>query len=189
MLSETLKEETKDLHVALEKVMVPMIKNIRGNQDYVKVLELFYSYFGALERKISKLEPLELPDYHQRRKKEAIAEDIVSLGGTVPELAPDQHLPELANQLQVWGALYVMEGSTLGGIHISKMIAKLLNLKSGTSLAFFDGYGDQTNSMWNSFRAALDEQVATPEEKAVVIQSANETFLEFKRWIELKQAA
>jgi len=189
MLSETLKEETKDLHVALEKAMVPMIRNIRVNEDYIQVLQLFYSYFGGLEKKLATVAALNVPDYAHRRKKEAIAKDIISLGGTVPELTPNLHLPAIENELQAWGALYVMEGSTLGGLHISKMIAKHLDLQNGTSLAFFDGYGDHTNSMWESFKSAMDQKITSPEEQAIVVQSANDTFTAFKSWIELKTAS
>lgn len=186
MLSTTLKEETKDLHVALEKAMVPMIKDIRVREDYVKVLELFYSYFGGLEKKVETVGDLNLPDHHLRRKKEAIAEDILSLDGILPGLTPDQHLPEIANKLHALGALYVMEGSTLGGLYISKMIAKQLNLQDGKSLSFFDGYGEQTENMWNAFKSTLNEQVVRSEDQAVVIQAANDTFTKFKSWIELK---
>lgn len=186
MLSKTLKEETKDLHVALEKTMVPMIKNIRVKEDYIKVLELFYSYFGGLEGKIERVAGLHLPDQHLRRKKEAIAEDILSLGGSLPELTPEAHLPELDTKLHALGALYVMEGSTLGGLYISKMIAKQLNLEDGKSLSFFDGYGDQTDNMWNAFRSSLDEQVTESDEQATVLEAANSTFKKFKSWIELR---
>lgn len=185
MLSKTLKEETKDLHVALEKAMVPMIKHIQVKQDYVNVLALFYSYFGGLEKKLETVGDLNVPDHQLRRKKEAIADDILSLDGSLPELTPEQHLPKIENKLQALGALYVMEGSTLGGIYISKMIAKQLNIQDGISLSFFEGYGDKTEDMWNSFRSNLDEQVIKSEEQAVVIQAANQTFLKFKNWIEV----
>ncbi len=163
-----------------------MIKDIRAKEDYVKVLELFYSYFGGLEKKVDTVGHLNLPDYHLRRKKEAIANDIVSLNGTLPALTPDQHLPDITNKLQALGALYVMEGSTLGGIYISKMIAGQLNLEDGKSLSFFNGYGDQTESMWTSFKSSLEQLVVEPGEQAMVIQAANETFTRFKNWIDLK---
>lgn len=189
MLSTTLKEETKDLHVALEKVMIPMIKDIRVSEDYIRILELFYSFFGGLETKVDAVTDLHLRDHHLRRKKEAIANDILSLGGTLPALTPDQYLPETNDKLQALGALYVMEGSTLGGLYISKMIAKQLNLENGKSLSFFDGYGEKTEDMWNAFKSNLDERVVRPEEQATVVQAANDTFMKFKSWIELNKTA
>lgn len=162
-----------------------MIKNIKANTDYIKVLELFYSYFGGLERKINAIRNLNLPDYSDRRKKDDIAADILSLGGTVPALTPDEHLPQIDDELQALGALYVMEGSTLGGLHIAKMIAANLNLQNGTSLAFFNGYGDQTDAMWESFKHSLDTRITDPEDQSKVIRAANDTFLGFRKWIEL----
>lgn len=189
MLSITLKEETKDLHVALEKAMVPMIKGIQTSEDYVKVLGLFYSYYGGLENRLGKIVDIKIPDHHLRRKKEIIADDILSLGGTLPELTPGQHLPSIENKYQAFGALYVMEGSTLGGLYISKMIEKQLNLTDGASLSFFDGYGEQTEEMWNSFKSALDEQAVHTAEQAAVVQAANDTFKKFKTWIALSTAS
>lgn len=186
MLSETLKEETKNLHVALEKAMVPRIKGIRTPQDYIKVLDLFYSYFGGLEKKIEEVGNLDIADYSERRKKEAIAADILSLGGTLPELTPDQFLPEIDSRLKALGALYVMEGSTLGGLYISKMIANQLGEQVSTALSFFDGYGEQTAAMWDAFKSHLDAEVSEPRDQAEVIQSANETFLHFRTWIDVQ---
>lgn len=162
-----------------------MIKDIQVKQDYLKVLELFYSYFGGLEEKLETVGDLNVPDHQLRRKKEAIADDILSLDGSLPELTPEQHLPKIENKLQALGALYVMEGSTLGGIYISKMIAKQLNIQDGISLSFFEGYGEKTEDMWNSFRSSLDGQVIKSEEQTLVIQAANQTFLKFKDWIEV----
>ena len=82
-----------------------------------------------------------------------------------------------------------MEGSTLGGLYISKMIAKQLNLTNGAFLSFFDGYGEQTEEMWNSFKSALDEQVVHTAEQAAVVQAANDTFKKFKTWIALSTAS
>lgn len=166
-----------------------MIKDIRVKEDYVRVLELFYSYFGGLEKKVETVGDLNLPDHPLRRKKEAIADDILLLDGTLPELTPEQHLPKIENKLQALGALYVMEGSTLGGIYISKMIAKQLNIEDGKALSFFDGYGEQTENMWNAFKSRLDEQVVKLEEQTTVIQAANETFMQFKSWIDSKMAS
>jgi heme oxygenase len=124
-----------------------------------------------------------LPDYSQRRKTSALAGDLVSLEAKQPLLATEQQLPEIHNHLQALGALYVIEGSTLGGKIISKMINQQLGLTDGLGLSFFDGYGNDTELMWQRFRQSIDQQVK-PADEQIIIQSANDTFLKFSNWFD-----
>jgi heme oxygenase len=182
MLSDKLKESTKQNHQQLEKALVGKLKTIRSANDYTGLLKLFYGYFGGLEQKINKIIDTEfLPDHMERRKTKAIADDLLSLGSEIPEQATGNSLPVIANHLQALGALYVIEGSTLGGKIISKMMQQQLNL-GGKGLSFFAGYGDRTERMWDSFKSTLNKQAETPARQAEVIAAANETFLKFGEW-------
>ncbi len=48
-----------------------------------------------------------------------------------------------------FGALYVLEGSTIGGLIIKKMISEKLGSEEGMS--FFEGYGKKTAERWKVF--------------------------------------
>src|SRR5690554_5361704 len=115
MLSEKLRENTKTAHVELEKVLVPKIKSIHTTNDYLEILVYFYRFFAPLEKAIfSQIEAV-LPDSAQRRKSAWIVEDIHSLKPSYPAISPYPFTPEINSQTQAIGALYVLEGSTLGG--------------------------------------------------------------------------
>ncbi|MCO5936601.1 biliverdin-producing heme oxygenase [Mucilaginibacter sp. RB4R14] len=183
MLSDKLKEETKANHQILEKRLVSQLKAIRSQQEYANLLKLFYGYFGGLEVKINQaIDKNLLPDNDERRKTQAIADDITALGGDVPAKADCDALPRIKNHLEALGALYVIEGSTLGGKIISKMMQQQLSLDKG--LSFFTSYGDNTVTMWDTFKNALDSQAENPEQEAVIIAAANETFFKFGEWFE-----
>ncbi len=183
MLSDKLKEETKQNHQVLEKALVGRLKAIRSPQEYANLLKLFYGYFGGLEVLINKaIDSTMLTDSVQRRKTQAIADDILTLSEDVPIKATGDDLPRINDHLEALGALYVIEGSTLGGKIISKMMAQQLGLDKGMS--FFAGYGDKTERMWDTFKQALNSQAQNPEQEAVVIAAANETFLKFGDWFE-----
>lgn len=182
MLSEKLKEETKQNHQILEKALVGNLKAIRDKEAYVELLKLFYGYFGGLEESIAQnIDPNLLPDNAERRKIEFIANDIEALGGEAPAKADGNDLPRIQSHLEALGALYVIEGSTLGGKIISKMMQQQLGL-SGAGLSFFSGYGDSTEQMWNTFKDVLNAQAENPEQEAAVIAAANQTFLKFGDW-------
>ncbi|NCD69302.1 biliverdin-producing heme oxygenase [Mucilaginibacter agri] len=181
MLAENLKEQTLANHQQLEKKLVGQIKGLTSKEDYIKLLQLFYGYFGGLEERINLfIDQNIIPDHANRRKTESIAADITELGGTPADKAINNDLPEINNAQQALGALYVIEGSTLGGSIISKMISGRLGLQNG--LSFFNSYGDNTHQMWAVFKNILNGQPA--ESQPVVVDAANSTFLKFENWIE-----
>ncbi|MES3016491.1 MAG: biliverdin-producing heme oxygenase [Bacteroidota bacterium] len=185
MFSDTLKDATQQNHQDLEKIIVPKIRSIRSEPDYVNLLNLFYSYFGGLEARVqSAVDERLLPDYSERRKAMSILNDIEALDGTAIEMAANADLPEIKDHTAALGALYVMEGSTLGGKIISKMIAQALPGKADHALTFYQSYGENTGEMWNTFKTALNEQVNSAEDQQSVIDAANDTFLKFSQWIE-----
>ncbi|MCD8742283.1 biliverdin-producing heme oxygenase [Mucilaginibacter roseus] len=184
MLSEKLKEETKTYHHQTEVALIGRIKAISDKEDYASLLKMFYGYFGGLEKHIDNaIDTSLMDDYHQRRKTSAIAEDLEALNADVPAVAEGGDLPEITSHLQALGALYVIEGSTLGGKIISKMIAQKLDPLHGEALSFFNSYGDDTMKMWNSFKEKMNNQAQTEAEKATVTESANNTFRHFADWI------
>lgn len=186
--SELLKTHTRSNHQELEKILVGKMRNIHNKQQYIELLQLFYDYFGAIEKQINPfIGVVQLEDYSQRRKTTALKNDIIKLGGNVRNDIEADDLPEYDNSLQAFGALYVIEGSTLGGPHICKMIKKQLDQQDDVGFSFFNGYGDQTEAMWNKFKVVLDDQAEDEMEQSFILASADQTFLKFRTWIQ-KQA-
>lgn len=182
MLAEQLKEQTLAYHQQLEKKLVRQIKMIETEADYVKLLMLFYAYFGGLEEKINNfIDTAHLPDHDKRRKTAAIADDIRTFEANPAAKASGADLPQIENAAQAFGALYVIEGSTLGGSIISKMISGKLGIRNG--LSFFNGYGEVSHEMWEQFKDTINTLPET--DHTAVIEAANQTFLKFSNWIAL----
>jgi len=185
MLSEKLKIQTLTNHQQLEKMLIGRMKAMRSAQDYINLLQLFYSYFGGLETLIDKyIGSDQLPDHAERRKSAALVNDITALGGSAEPLASGNDLPAIENSLQAYGALYVIEGSTLGGKIISKMVAQQLGIADGKGLSFFSSYGDNLAAMWDKFKENLDLQAQNQSDEDVIVDAANATFAKFKQWAE-----
>jgi heme oxygenase len=183
-LSEQLKENTQTNHQALEKQVILLIKAIQTPDDYGNLINLFYSYFGGVELLVdSSLKIERIPDYPDRRKTASLSHDLFTLGIAKASLAVGNDLPQINNHLQAIGAMYVMEGSTLGGVHISKMIQQRLPSLDEQALTFFNGYRSDTQAMWQKFKTAIDGEQLQTGEAAYIIQSANETFIKFANWI------
>lgn len=184
-LLEQLKSETLSNHQQLEKGLIGKLKAMQGPEDYIRILQLFYSFFGALEDQINQYVGADqLADYAERRKTLSIRNDIIALNGTVPDKAPASDLPVMVNALQAFGALYVIEGSTLGGQVISKMITKQLGAGMENGLSFFRSYGENTMAMWNSFKIVLEAYADGQQDALIITGAANETFMKFRLWME-----
>lgn len=112
-----------------------------------------------------------------RRRAPLIRAD---LGAAVADALPlCAALPPLATEAQLLGAMYVLEGSTLGGQVIGRALAKAGLPPS----AYFVGYGARTGPLWQDFGRALTETVTAPADQDAVVASAGATFLALSEWI------
>lgn len=186
MLNEYIKEHTKEAHQSLEGKVVRQMKAIRSEADYAEVLNLFYTYFASVERAIAPFVTNEvLPDYAERRNSSYIKADIESLG-VQPELDPNASVPQINNKLEALSALYVLEGSIMGGPYIVQMLKKYGMDKGFT---FFSGYGDESAAMWQKFVAALNAVAeSTPDNKERAAEVANQTFARFEELFNAKSS-
>lgn len=173
MISQEIKAATKEAHQKLEKTVVLRLKDIRSAADYAEVLKCFYVYFNAIELAIAPFITTSLlPDYPQRRNSSYIKHDIEELGESVNEL-PNPKVPSIYNEITALGALYVLEGSIMGGPYIVEMLKKY-GMDKGFS--FFSGYGEDTGRMWGNFTAVMNQTVKSSEDEAAMISTADETF-------------
>ena len=121
MLSEKIREETKPAHLSLEKLVIQQLKSIRDDEDYAAFLKKFYTYFNQVEKVIAPYMTKEvLPDYLERRNSSFLKRDIEELGNNIDDVSVVA-VPEITDKVSALGALYVMEGSTMGGKIIVQM--------------------------------------------------------------------
>lgn len=117
------------------------------------------------------------PDWEvaERQRSPLILEDL-----RVPasQLPPCPAMPPLATLPQLLGAMYVIEGSTLGGQVLARQLAK-----AGLDLGrYFTGYGTLTGPRWKAFCQLLGA-AATPATEADIVESASLTFQHLTTWL------
>ena len=188
-VTEALKIRCKEAHVATEKTLIEKLKKVNSLDDYINILTTFYGYFAPVESKIEKyITPHQLPDIHSRKRSLFILSDLEKLGHLEP-LNTSESLPRIDNDLQAAGALYVLEGSTLGGRGITKMLLKNQHLRlEEKQVRFFSGYGAETGAKWMTFLNSLNQQNTGSKAIEQMIGAANETFTFFKNWIQENEA-
>ena len=122
-------------------------------------------------------------DFAERRQKGRwLEEDLAQLGiRSVSELPQCRDLPNVETWAQAVGAMYVLEGSTLGGRHISAML-RTSDIPVGAQ-RFFSSYGAEVGAMWRSF-CAIGNQLSAPAEQEVAVANARATFASMQLWLQ-----
>lgn len=183
MITDRLKQETLPAHQQLEKWMVYRIKSIESVDQYARLLQLFIGFYQPLENHLLPLVQEVVQDLAERRKSGLLWQDIHSLQVDVGNLTVCGQLPVLRSTAAALGAMYVLEGATLGGAIIAKMVKGKLVALPDAALQFFHGYGAGTLEKWNRFKACLNGYVTCEEQHPAVIQGAHETFSFFHEWL------
>ncbi|GAA4332771.1 biliverdin-producing heme oxygenase [Flaviaesturariibacter amylovorans] len=181
-----MKQETDQRHRALEARLEPQLARLSSVDAYAQLLRTFYGFYAPLETAIESVLPGNLlPDLAGRRKAALLLGDLQAIGQPaehIPLCAP----PPLESPAAAFGALYVLEGSTLGGRFIVRMISTALPDLPESALTFFRGYGPDTGPMWLRFQAALSNW-GTQNDPAPAVDAANRTFETFDAWIQQNQ--
>ncbi|GAA4048264.1 biliverdin-producing heme oxygenase [Hymenobacter glaciei] len=132
-------------------------------------------YEAALHRHAAALGPEW--QLEQRYRAPLILEDLARLGYPgQPPLCPT--LPPLDTRAQLLGAMYVLEGSSLGG----QVIARHLAAAGIEGRSFFAGRAERTGPLWKQFGQLL-EAAAAAEDADAVVASAILTFQTLAAWL------
>ena len=125
-----------------------------------------------------------------RMRVELLDADLRVLGMDAASIAalPCPPRPGLANAAQALGALYVLEGSTLGGQVIGRSISRRLGAQAAGALAYYGGHGRETAARWRGFLEELESACAAPAAQDQAIATAIDTFDALRRWLVRAQA-
>jgi len=188
MILKRLRSETQAQHSALESRM-PLMDPAFSLADYWRLLARFHGYYVPLEARLvawSRTEGQRI-NYAERVKVPELERDLYALGATADTIAQSPRcaaLPELATEAEGLGCLYVVEGSTLGGQVIRRLLQKSFGLSPESGVAFFSGYGAETGTRWKAFGGRLEEAAARLGQDDAIIAGANETFRTLGIWLE-----
>lgn len=178
-LHARLRAATGPAHAALERDLdwQARVATLTGYRGLLARLHGFHAAWepaiGAALADAAFLDP--------RRRLALLAEDLAGLG--LPPAAIDA-LPRpspapIADAASALGALYVLEGSTLGGRVIARHVARVHG--ADAPCAYYRAHGSRGGAMWTAFRGRLD---AVPEAGApAAAAAAVATFEALGRWL------
>lgn len=188
-LHARLKAQTAPLHARTEE-LVPLLRPELDRAAYGRYLGRLFGFVGPVEARLEHHRAAwssDGLDFAERRKAARIATDLAALGwapDAITNLPVCETLPALRSLGEAWGALYVLEGSTLGGVTILRVLGPRLGLTPESGLSFLVGHGERTGVQWKAFLAALDRFAARTGDEDGVVAGACATFEALIRWLE-----
>ncbi len=155
-----LRAGTRDAHARIETVpaLARLLAEDLTQAEYVAVLAHMHGFLAALEPAVAAVLARPRPDAAallDGGRLRALADDLDWFGAASQPLLDT--LPALAGPDAALGALYVIEGSGLGGRVIARHLADSLGVAPGAGGSFYCGLSAAAARLrWQRFCALLD---------------------------------
>jgi heme oxygenase len=174
-----LRNRTEAAHIKLEDG-IGFSKRTMSEAGVCRFLERMHGFFRAWEPWVA-ASAIDPGLFGPRRKLGLIEADLRRLGSTDLGNLPAYPMPfDPATPENVMGSLYVIEGSTLGGLVIRKWLKDAPWMPDG-GFAYFYSYGREAPAMWRAFQDIL-VGFATPTNADAIIEAANDTYARIYHW-------
>ncbi|MDW5265137.1 MULTISPECIES: biliverdin-producing heme oxygenase [Acidobacteriaceae] len=183
---QILRQETEVDHRKVEGT-VPLMHQGLNVAEYVQCLQRIYGVVVAWEERAAEIAPEWLQPAVRARRRRPLLELDLAWFGVVEKDDRRPALPEMNDLPGLFGTMYVMEGSTLGGQFIARHVETALHLSEGQGSSYFRGRGSQTGPLWKEFCEMLKLRIPDEQTDAVVA-SAKAMFSTFGTWMQRKSA-
>ncbi len=177
---EQLRRSTAATHRELEATL-QRAGFFAGEAGYRRYLGAVAPLYAALEAALDIAGAgLLLPDWPRRRKSELILAEL----GAEPEpefaaaIAARLDPPQGWGAGDVLGALYVLEGATLGGAVLARQM-RLCGAAGWDTRCLLDPYGSERGLLWRVFLERLETTQLTPADEVALCSRAKATFALF----------
>ncbi|WP_424360946.1 biliverdin-producing heme oxygenase [Methylocystis parvus] len=182
VLRGRLRAETADLHERLHRHpgLSAAASGAIDMDDYRALLMRLYGFHRAFESRLGEF----AGTGEALARSQLLASDLQTLGVT-PEkcayLPICDALPSITQEAEALGALYVVEGSSLGGARIAQALRANLLRRDGKGCRFFSNDGARPRA-WENVLTRLNAIDDRSQEQAV-IAAARATFQAFDAWM------
>ena len=185
-LAQALREATASDHHALDhhELLAPLLRPGLDLTVYIQILKTFLWLYRTLDVRLETA--AERLGWQPSRfalspRLNWLEQDLSILdphGQCGPLPSVFWAFPPLDSAAEWVGEVYVVEGSTLGGQVITRLVHDQLGLTPDTGGRFFFGHGEQTLERWQAFFQFAETQVTEPE-YAACCSSAQRLFADF----------
>lgn len=185
-LRDTLRRDTEAVHAGLEE-QLDLLNPTLSLTRYKAILRAFLGFYEPLETALKPLLPAAPPlGFAPPNKTPLLVRDLHYLGlspGEIRELPRCDYTPRISRIEHLAGAVYVLEGASLGAKVVARALDKNLNLQSDTGAAFFSQGACGSSTRWKQTlrwlrQLSLSKNICVNE----LVGSARSVFTGLSRW-------
>ena len=180
MFIQNLRMSTADCHKQLElnSLSLALLSDSVNENIYCRYLTQLYSFVKGFEQYVYPALSHHFLNINDRKKALFIEEDLKAHHITFDNyiILKEAFFSDIYPGVYVAaGALYVLEGSTLGGQIIVKHLQKAMP-PGFKNAAYFSAYQQKTGSMWKEFLQQLTALPQSKQQEQQIISGAITTF-------------
>ena len=191
ILMDSLKEATHERHVRMAALpfIVALTNGRLPLESYVGQLRTLAVIHGTLEHELALAGPGEIRNLLLGRPSRLVhlRKDLSLFDNLlIPDIAAaHEHARTIAERIRLYraghptdllGALYVLEGTTLGNTKHLPDVLKTFGGRTAGAAHYYAGYGDMTGTYWREFGDAMDALPVDHDACTRIIQVALDFF-------------
>lgn len=181
-----LRAATRLEHQALDRhpAFAALAGERLGIDGYAKLMSLFHSLYAGLDDALSAGAGRLLPpgcDYAYQRRQPLLARDLEQLGVQGSDAAPAPG--SYGSLASLCGALYVVEGSVLGGAMLQRATEALLSSSGGGGDGYWRWCRDAGAPRWGATCDLIETNAETSRSRDEMVSTARDTFQLFSGWL------
>lgn len=184
MILDQLKKETASIHeeVEQENLAKYIMDGSIDQGTYERLLRQSFMVYKSVEDFINaryNILPDALKPFSGFKKTNTLAQDIAGFS-SLP-LPKPIHIVDTRDIATLVGKLYVIEGSMIGGVMISKKLPQCSKLDHIKEHYFFNNNTASSVARWKDFKAAVQNIDFSDQDIERAVASAKDTFQIFKK--------
>lgn len=178
LMRQALRAATHDIHERLHRhpALAAVQDGTIDHVAYCRLLARLHGFHFGFER-AARIKP---------ERSVWLERDLAALGVDPKQMAAQplcRGFPTMALPEALLGALYVVEGSALGGVALARGLDGVLGVGVLDGRRFFAGHKSETGNAWRAYLARLSATSHTAEQQATIISTAIATFALFECWL------
>jgi heme oxygenase len=186
-----LRAATHSAHAALDRhpILGELASGSIADRNYFVVISAFGRVWRAVERKAWKALIARIPEFScfEDRRSLLLDADILAFRDDIAS-GEAKNAPAIATGAQAAGALYVLEGSRLGGSVIADRLQRAGRPLGEPGYLFFGAPRAGVAQRWQHFRNVIDAHDWLPDDRKCACDTALATFKSLSDTLEGEQA-
>ncbi|HEY8550653.1 MAG TPA: biliverdin-producing heme oxygenase [Vicinamibacterales bacterium] len=182
---ERLRRATAEQHRRLDRGLGYVLTADLSVDRYANLLAAFFGFYAPLEDELMRRQA-EAPVLPLIRRADLLHRDLLALDRTPDAIPLCADLPGLLPLARTAGAIYVIEGASLGGQVIARAVRQL-GVGPENGGAFFTGDGVRTGARWRQVLSWLDAVDRDRGASGEMVAAACETFGAITRWLQARR--